>query len=840
MGRNGIFRKGGAVKEKKVFLAGLWAGVLCLAASFGVAHLAVFSSFARGEGVALETAAEAQSQAVEEKVAASVPAESAGEKATQAAPSSPGASVAGEAPVLADLLAKSWEALAKAEYVKVYDYARQAQEFYGEEAKAQGKGLAAFPATEKIKEYETLNHVAACLFVKAEALVKEKKNDEAKAVLKMIISDFPFAQAWDPRGWYWKVAEVARVTLKKIEEGVISDEEAGKEAKYRNTPHTKVQLHDPGKEEIIDYAAYGEFTGKGTKDYAYAVKNQEGLSEAAGEGIHPNTTSVRWDPAFQVVKKAKRLEGSHWDFVNSPDLQAAFIKWAVAPEPPGIRLFYSGLILERSGLIKHAIKCYYAIVVHFPHTVGWTYWHTPWYVGQAAIARIRYLCKKYPQVNMKLVGAKIRVENGFDNNISNDVIVSDPGQLIKNHIPETFLDRAKKYVDTTMARSKIKKRLGSGRVRFVQYENGDWQLLADGKPFFIKGITYTIARVGQSPDDGTLTGWMEYDYNGNGRSDGPYDAFVDKNGNNAQDKDEPAVGDFELMKRMGVNTIRLYHQPHPLDKKILRDLYERYGIRVVMGDFLGKYALGSGATWFEGTDYENPQHRKNMLESVRQMVAEFKNEPYVLMWLLGNENVYGVACNADKKPQPYFQFVNEVARFIKSLDPQHPVAVASGDIVALDVFAKNAPEVDAFGANVYRGDSGFGSFWEAVRDTADRPAFVTEYGCAAFAYGRTREEAEALQAEYLKSNWDDIAANAAFGEGSGNAIGGILFEWLDEWWKGYEPAHHDTKGLWIGPFPDGFMHEEWLGVASQGDGKLSPFLRQLRKSYYVYQELWRK
>ena len=67
----------------------------------------------------------------------------------------------------------------------------------------------------------------------------------------------------------------------------------------------------------------------------------------------------------------------------------------------------------------------------------------------------------------------------------------------------------------------------------------------------------------------------------------------------------------------------------------------------------------------------------------------------------------------------------------------------------------------------------------------------------------------------------------------------VLFEWLDEWWKGYEPGIQDTKGLWVGPFPDGYMHEEWLGVAGQGDGKLSPFLRQLRKSYYTYQKLWR-
>ena len=293
------------------------------------------------------------------------------------------------------------------------------------------------------------------------------------------------------------------------------------------------------------------------------------------------------------------------------------------------------------------------------------------------------------------------------------------------------------------------------------------------------------------------------------------------------------------MKEMGVNTIRQYHHPLPVKKEVLRDLYNTYGIRVIMGDFLGKYALGSGAPWNPGTDYTNEEQKKNMIESVKNMVMEYKDEPFILFWLLGNENVYGYACNANTEPDAFFKFANEVAKIIKSIDPEHPVAICSGDILFLDKFGKDAPEIDIFGTNAYRGEYGFGRLWQNVLEEADRATFITEYGCPAYMEGESAETAEAAQAEYHRGSWEDIQVNMACQGNAGNSIGAVAFEWLDEWWKAYEPSVHDTKGLWAGPFPDGYMHEEWLGLCSQGDGKLSPFLRQLRQSFDTYKKMWR-
>jgi beta-glucuronidase len=499
------------------------------------------------------------------------------------------------------------------------------------------------------------------------------------------------------------------------------------------------------------------------------------------------------------------------------------------------------MILEKAKMYTEAIKAYHAIVVHFPKTVGWTYWQTPWYPAQAAVSKIKHIIRVHPELNLQTQWMKVEVENGFDNDITNDKISAHPGVIKKKSPWDSMLERFNIDLKPKVKLGKIKRTIGQGKVQLVQYDNGHWQMMVEGKPYIIHGITYAPTKVGQSPDKGTLVNWMLEDSNNNGLLDGPYESWVDANLNNKRDPEEPIVGDFQLMKDMGVNTIRVYHQPFEPKKEVLRDMFNKYGIRVTMGDFLGKYALGSGAAWEEGTDYENPVHQKNMLESVKKMVNDHKDEPYLLLWILGNENNYGVASNADKKPEAYYKFANEVAKAIKAIDPNHPVAICNGDTLFLDVFAKNAPDIDLFGANVYRGDYGFGSFWEQVHGATDKPAFITEYGAPAFARHLTLEEGQKAQADYHRGNWSDIEVNTAGQSGGiGNAVGGITFEWLDEWWKNYEPFRHDKKSEAIGPFPGGYYFEEWFGLNAQGDGQSSPFLRQPRQVYTAYKEMWNK
>lgn len=608
------------------------------------------------------------------------------------------------------------------------------------------------------------------------------------------------------------------------------------------------KLYDPGAETVVDYARYGTFEAVGTEQYKYKVTDRKGLSAAVGEGIYPNN-AVYKDPAYRVLVTKGKLSGSQWDYVNIDDQQLAFYKWATAHDTMGVQQYYTALALEKLGETAHAIKAYHAVVVHFPKDIGWTFFHTPIYMARLAIDRIEYLTGKNPELGLKLVDAKIQVENGYDFNVTNDRFIVNPGRLVQAKPKELKPKRV------NLGRVGIAQKIGKGPVQLIQFKNGHWQMRVDGKPFMIKAVAYFPTPVGKTPDTGySLESWMVTDLDQNGKIDGPFDSWVDKNKNNRQDPDEKAVGDFALMKQMGVNTVRLYH--HSTNKELLRQLYKDYGIRVIMGDYLGMYAVGSGAEWFKGTDYTDPAQLENMKKSVREMVMEYKDEPYILMWMLGNESNYGepgdpakekvgFGSQAKFQSDAHYKFVNEVAGMIKSIDPSRAVGFSNGEVVTIDILAKSSHNIDIFGVNAYRGSSGFGrSLWEDVRDHLGKPVLITEYGCPAHFAGKSLDFAEEKQLEYHRGNWEDILRNKA-GSGYGNAIGGSIFEFVDEWWKAGPPpkfsaSAQETVGAFQANLPDGWMYEEWLGVVSQGDGSQSPYMRQLRKTYDYYKKAWNR
>lgn len=421
--------------------------------------------------------------------------------------------------ISADLVKQAWEASSKSNLDKVNQIVDEAKKLYGEEAQKQQALLRNFPARGEESAYQELNDFATCLFIRGEILMNLNRKEEAIKQFEEIIQDYSWAQAWDPsRGSYWSVAEKSQASIDvlngKFDEG---------EYKPQTTLRTKPKLHKPGTEKVIDYTKYGKFIGVGTKDYKYSIANMEGLAAAVGEGIYPNANGVYKNPRLEEIRKEGRLKGNHWNFTNTDDLEAAYFKWKTAPEPEGIKLFYIGLTFEKAGMYYEALKAYHALVVHFPSTVAMTYWQTPWYPAQVAVSKIRYIIRMHPELNLDTRWMNVKVHNGFDNDTKNDEIVTYPGKIISKGLFDKVRDQ---IGQDRCSLGKVIKRVGDGEVRLVQYENGHWQLLVKNEPYVIKGMTYTPTKIGQSPDKATLKDWMTEDENGNGRPDGPYDAWV--------------------------------------------------------------------------------------------------------------------------------------------------------------------------------------------------------------------------------------------------------------------------------------------------------------------------
>ena len=94
-----------------------------------------------------------------------------------------------------------------------------------------------------------------------------------------------------------------------------------------------------------------------------------------------------------------------------------------------------------------------------------------------------------------------------------------------------------------------------------------------------------------------------------------------------------------MLKSMGVNVIRMYTGVQP---KWIQYIYENYGIHTMLNHSFGRYGLTLNGTWVAVTDYRNPAVRELLLSEVTAMAEEFKNTPGLLLFLLGNENNYGL------------------------------------------------------------------------------------------------------------------------------------------------------------------------------------------------------
>ena len=107
------------------------------------------------------------------------------------------------------LTTNAWLALGAGNYEHAIKYTEKCAELYEETAREMQASLTAKAPADKVHDYWALNDVDTSYFIRGEALSKLDRNDEAIAAFKVVRDDLFYAQAWDPKGWFWSPADAA-------------------------------------------------------------------------------------------------------------------------------------------------------------------------------------------------------------------------------------------------------------------------------------------------------------------------------------------------------------------------------------------------------------------------------------------------------------------------------------------------------------------------------------------------------------------------------------------------------------------------------------------------------
>ena len=370
------------------------------------------------------------------------------------------------------------------------------------------------------------------------------------------------------------------------------------------------------------------------------------------------------------------------------------------------------------------------------------------------------------------------------------------------------------------------------RVEVKQSEDG-WRLLVDGDPLMINGMNWDYVPIGTT-----------YNYSIWKQSPSFIKSALDK--------------EMALLKNMGVNSIRVYTG---MPRQWIEYIYDTYGIYTILNHSFGRYGLTINGVWKPNTDYADPNVSELLLKEIRDLATEYKGTRGLLVYLLGNENNYGLFWDgaetedipmADRRStiraRHMYALFNQAALALKSIDPNRPVAIANGDLLFLDIMAELAPDFDIFGSNVYRGVS-FTDLFSRLKKEYPKPVLLTEFGADAF-NALTNQEDQLCQAIHVHGNWKEIYRNAAGLGHYGNAIGGYTFQFSDGWWKYGQTTDldvHNTNASWSnGGYSCDYvngqnnMNEEWFGIAAKGKTNAAG-LNELypRAAYYVLKEIHR-
>lgn len=215
---------------------------------------------------------------------------------------------------------------------------------------------------------------------------------------------------------------------------------------------------------------------------------------------------------------------------------------------------------------------------------------------------------------------------------------------------------------------------------------------------------------------------------------------------------EKARRDFELMRELGVNLLRIYHIP----PRWFLDLAREFRLRVMIS-----------IPWAEHIEFLNDSRmRRQIVETIRNGVATHKGHEAIFGYLVGNEIPTTMVRWLGARR--VIEFVEHLINVAREADPRPLYSYASYPPTEF-LLPQN---VDFYSFNVYlERQRDFERYLARLQNLAeDKPLLFGEFGLD------TMRKGEEMQAEVLKWHLESVVR--------GGAAGTIFFSWTDEWFTG--------------------------------------------------------
>ena len=280
----------------------------------------------------------------------------------------------------------------------------------------------------------------------------------------------------------------------------------------------------------------------------------------------------------------------------------------------------------------------------------------------------------------------------------------------------------------------------------LQNKDGSWQLIRDGKPYYVKGAG-------------------------------------------------GASASLEDLAAAGANSNRTWGVGDKTRARL--DEAHRNGLTVAVGIWLEHERL-------EKLDYSDAEEVEKQAQQVLGHVEALKDHPAVLVWGIGNE------MEADGSKVAIWKHIEDVARRVKQIDPNHPTMTVIAEAAELKIRSihEHCPSIDIIGINAYGGAASLPERYRKVGGT--KPYLVTEFGPIGTwelprnSFGAVEEPATTDKIEMYQNSYNAFVADSEL------CLGSYAFLWGDK---------QEATTTWFGMLlPDGTrlgtadtMAELWSG-----------------------------